>query len=140
MVIGVGCSGSGASPAPRSLPDAARAYTEAFLHGNSSDLAKLSPPGCTPLSDSQLQTIRHTLGVVLKTDISHVQTTDINTRNVTATSGEAHVSLNVDSSTVGDAWVRFASSNTGWRTTACQAVPIGSGKSVSSVGTTTANS
>jgi hypothetical protein len=119
------------------LRSAARAWTNAFLKGTVKELRALQGPECKSRRTSSLAEQRdymHRLRVVMRrvlgVALDDIDIVDIQLRNVTPESGEAHVVFDLPPAKAGnDNWVEYRLHNGRWKVANCRA-PIG-GQSVS---------
>lgn len=119
VVLLVGCSGGGSG---RSLADTVKAYAEAALHGTASQVNALAD--CPAVSDAYLTELRANTENVAHAKLSDMHVTGAQTRNETASTGEAEATF--DNPALGNFnWLSFEHLNGKWLVTDCSKMPFG---------------
>lgn len=122
-----------------SLQAAASAYNEAILRGTSSDVNAFLSSSCSvPVTDAELADMRTVLQPFGSSgNPPALQVVSIDTRDVTTTSGDALVHLNLPSGAEGnDNWLSFIVEGGRWRLAGCARLPFGGFGANTTTGTT----
>ncbi len=107
----------------------ARRYTEAILHGTANDVTDAISPTCTSHpTDAALAELREVVSARLGLAFTTLRIVSIETRNVTATTGEAWVRVNLRPELEGDDnWLSYAIDKGDWKLSDCGKLPFGGG-------------
>lgn len=133
-----GSTGAPTDPGIEGLRAAAIAWSHAVFTGTVADILNMEgaqcrtgKPASSALRNAYLRGMRAALRAHLRTPLRDVRITGVETRDVTATTGDADVEFGLPASVVGnDNWVSYGYQRGAWRVTNCH-YPIG-GESTSS--------
>jgi hypothetical protein len=124
-----GCGGGTSSSTGdgSSIESAARSYTEAVLRGTAQDAnASISTTCPHRATDAALVAVRNLFGTRTGIALDTLHIISVETRNVTADSGEAWVHVNLPHDIEGnDNWLTYSIEDGRWKLTDCGHLPFG---------------
>ncbi len=124
-----GCGGgtSSSSNDGSSIESGARSYTEAVLRGTAQDVNASTSTTCTHrATDAALVAVRDTFGTRTGIALDTLHIISVETRDVTADSGEAWVHVNLPRDIEGnDNWLTYSVEDGRWKLTDCGHIPFG---------------
>ena len=128
LALSVACGSGSSAHSGATIESEARAYTEAFLHGTVNDFTAAISTTCSvgPRNNAALDQLRNLYQTRANISFKNVHITSIETRNVTATTGQAWVHVDVPPELEGnDNWVSYAVEGGRWKLADCGRLPFG---------------
>ena len=126
-LVGCGTASTPTAHDATSIEAGARGYAEAILHGTAREVNDSISSTCrNPATDAGLAALRDSTSASRGLSFDALHIVSIETRNVTATDGEAWVHLDLSPELEGnDNWLTYAVEGGLWKLTDCGQLPFG---------------